>query len=163
MAMLGLPSPCARQMTWCSRPRGRWRPGFRHGLGQKWAKNSPKCLEHRRKPPESQWKTAESKAFEHVLEDKRLAALKIELKTPVAPVANYKGWRRSGNVVYISGQIPKDGDQVAVGQVGKELSAAEAAQAARLCGLNLLAQMRDACGGKLDRVKSVPLGSAPRA
>lgn len=131
------------------------------------ARNGPKTAQNasniERKPPESQWKTAESKAFEHVLEDKRLAALKIELKTPVAPVANYKGWRRSGNVVYISGQIPKDGDQVAVGQVGKELSAAEAAQAARLCGLNLLAQMRDACGGKLDRVKSVPLGSAPRA
>ena len=91
--------------------------------------------------------------------EKRLAALGLELKTPVAPVANYQAWRRSGNVVYISGQIPKQGDRLVTGTVGHDVSSEEAAEAARLCGLNLLAQMREACGGKLDRVKAVPLGT----
>ena len=88
--------------------------------------------------------------------DKRLAELGFDIKKPVAPVANYVAWRRSsGNVVYISGQIPKDGDLLHKGQVGGNLDVKAAVQAARLCGLNLVAQMREACDGNLDRVKKI--------
>eukprot|EP00438_Fugacium_kawagutii_P003138 Skav207113 [mRNA] locus=scaffold156:217020:217880:- [translate_table: standard] len=87
--------------------------------------------------------------------DMRLEQLGLEIKKPVAPVANYVAWRQSGDVVYISGQIPKDGEVLHKGLVGSNFSAEDAAKAARLCGLNLIAQMREACDGNLDRVKKV--------
>ena len=87
--------------------------------------------------------------------DTRLQELGLEIKKPVAPVANYVAWRKSGNVVYISGQIPKDGDLLHKGQVGGNLGVEAAVQAAKLCGLNLVAQMREACDGNLDRVKKI--------
>ena len=87
--------------------------------------------------------------------EKRLHQLGLEIKKPVAPVANYVAWRKSGNVVYISGQIPKDGDVLHKGLVGGTVNVEDAVKAARLCGLNLVAQMREACDGNLDRVKKV--------
>ncbi|CAE7946948.1 TCP17, partial [Symbiodinium sp. KB8] len=89
------------------------------------------------------------------LVEERLAKLGIEIKKPVAPVANYVPWHKTGNVVYISGQIPKDGDLIHKGQVGGNVSVEAAAEAARLCGLNLVAQMREACNGNLDRVTKI--------
>lgn len=89
------------------------------------------------------------------LVEERLAKLGIEIKKPMAPVANYVPWRKSGNVVYISGQIPKDGDLIHKGQVGGNVSVEAASEAARLCGLNLVAQMREACNGNLDRVTQI--------
>jgi enamine deaminase RidA (YjgF/YER057c/UK114 family) len=86
--------------------------------------------------------------------DARLKELGIELPTPATPVANYVGWVRTGNLVFTSGQVPlKDGKFEFQGKVGKDFSVEEGAKAARLCAINVLAQVKDACGGNLDRVK----------
>lgn len=87
--------------------------------------------------------------------EKRLEKLGLNIPKPAVPVANYVAWRQSGNVVYISGQIPKDGEKLHRGIVGADASTEDAVAAARLCGLNLIAQMREACDGNLDRVKKI--------
>lgn len=84
----------------------------------------------------------------------RLKELGIELPQPAKPVANYVGWVRTGNLVYTAGQVTlKDGKIEYQGKVGKDFGTEEAARAARLCAINILAQVREACGGDLDRVK----------
>jgi enamine deaminase RidA (YjgF/YER057c/UK114 family) len=86
--------------------------------------------------------------------DARLKELGIELPAPAKPVANYVGWVRTGNLVFTSGQVPlKDGKFEYQGKVGKDFSVEEAAKAARICAINILAQVKDACGGDLDRVR----------
>ena len=88
--------------------------------------------------------------------DTRLAELGIELPAAAAPVANYVPFVVTGNLVFVSGQVTLlDGEIKFVGIVGKDFSVDEGYQAARLCGLNLLAQVKAACGGVLDRVKRV--------
>ena len=86
----------------------------------------------------------------------RLAELGIELPTPAAPAANYIPYTVSGNLVLISGQITFwNGALQYTGKVGVDLTVDDAYKAARVCGLNLLVQLRDACGGELDRVRKV--------
>jgi enamine deaminase RidA (YjgF/YER057c/UK114 family) len=86
----------------------------------------------------------------------RLAELGIELPEPSAPAANYVPYVVCGNLVFVSGQITVwNGELRFVGKVGAEISLEEAIEAARLCGLNLIAQARDATGGDLDRIKRV--------
>src|SRR5262245_32384068 len=85
----------------------------------------------------------------------RLAALGIELPQPVAPVANYVPFVRSGDLVYISGQVSLDATGGIRGVVGEDLDLAAGQAAARLCGVNLLTQMRAACDGDLSRVRRV--------
>ncbi len=86
--------------------------------------------------------------------DARLKELGIALPTPPAPVASYVPHVVSGNLVYISGQVTMaDGGLKYVGTVGKELSLEDGQAAARLCAINVLAQVKAACGGDLDRVK----------
>jgi enamine deaminase RidA (YjgF/YER057c/UK114 family) len=87
--------------------------------------------------------------------DSRLAALNIVLPTPVAPIANYVPFVRSGDLVHISGQVSVDAEGGVRGVVGEDVDLDRARAAARLCGLNLLAQMRIACGGDLERVRRV--------
>jgi enamine deaminase RidA (YjgF/YER057c/UK114 family) len=88
--------------------------------------------------------------------DVRLAELGISLPTPAVPVACYLPFVRAGSLVIISGQITmENGELRFVGKLGETLSVEEGYQAARLCGVNLIAQMRAACGGDLDRVKRV--------
>jgi enamine deaminase RidA (YjgF/YER057c/UK114 family) len=83
----------------------------------------------------------------------RLSQLGITLPAPAAPVANYVPFVRSGNLVAISGQIPMgpDGPQY-IGKVGIDFSVDEAAMAARLCAIGIIAQARAACNGDLERV-----------
>ncbi len=90
-----------------------------------------------------------------------LKELGIELPTPATPVANYVPFCKSGNLVSISGQIPMGPDGLAfVGKVGDDVSEEDAASAARLCGLNIIAQLKAACDGDLDRVvRIVKLGA----
>jgi len=83
----------------------------------------------------------------------RLQELKIELPEAASPVANYVSYAISGNLVFISGQISKLGDKLISGKVGRDISVEEAQAAARICGLNLLAQIKKACDGDLERVK----------
>jgi enamine deaminase RidA (YjgF/YER057c/UK114 family) len=82
--------------------------------------------------------------------DQRMAELGIVLPAPGKPVANYVSWVRTGNLIFISGQLPmQNGKPAFVGQVR---ASAEGAKAARLCAINILSLLRDACGGNLDRV-----------
>jgi enamine deaminase RidA (YjgF/YER057c/UK114 family) len=88
--------------------------------------------------------------------DTRLQELGITLPAAAAPVANYVGWVRTGNLVVVSGQIPfRDGKVACTGKVGEGVEVAAAQDAARLCLINVLAQLRDACGGNLDQVRRV--------
>ena len=88
--------------------------------------------------------------------DKRLAELGITLPEAAKPIANYVPWVRTGNLVFISGQGPvENGKVVYPGCLGKDVSLEEGAKSARLCAINVLAQLKDACGGDLDRVKRV--------
>jgi enamine deaminase RidA (YjgF/YER057c/UK114 family) len=85
----------------------------------------------------------------------RLRELGIELP-PAAAVANYVPFGVVGNLVVISGQLPlRDGALVATGKVGAEVSLEQGREAARACFLNLVAQLKVACGGDLDRVRRV--------
>lgn len=86
--------------------------------------------------------------------EKTLQSLNIHLPAAGAPAANYIPFVTSGNLVFISGQLPmKDGKPQDIGKVGKEFSAEQAQQTARQCGINILAQLKAACGGNLDRVR----------
>lgn len=86
--------------------------------------------------------------------DSRLAQLGIELPTPPAPVASYVPFVVAGNLVYISGQVTMaEGGLKYVGVVGKELSLEDGKAAARLCAINVIAQLKTATGGNLDRVR----------
>jgi len=86
----------------------------------------------------------------------RLAELDIELPQATSAVANYVPYTISGNTVFVSGQVTLwNGELQFQGRVGDNLSVDEGYQAARLCGLNLIAQVKEACGGDLDRVSQV--------
>ena len=86
----------------------------------------------------------------------RLQKLGIELPEAPAPVANYVPYITTDNLVFISGQIPfLEGEIKYPGKLGENISVADAQKAARLCGINLLAQLKTACGGDLDRVIQV--------
>lgn len=87
--------------------------------------------------------------------DNRLAALGIDLPSAASPAANYVSFVRSGALIHISGQVSRTADRTIVGTVGSDLSIEQGVLAARLCGLNLISQMREACGGDLDRVVRV--------
>jgi enamine deaminase RidA (YjgF/YER057c/UK114 family) len=86
----------------------------------------------------------------------RLKELKIELPEAPAPAANYVPYVVTGNLVFVSGQVPRfKGQYVHVGKVGETLTLEDGQKSARLCALNLIAQLKAACGGDLDRVKRV--------
>ena len=85
----------------------------------------------------------------------RLAELGIVLPQPVAPVANYAPFVRVGDLVHISGQVSTDAGGGIKGVVGEDVDMDRARAAARLCGINLIAQMRAACDGDLTRVARV--------
>jgi enamine deaminase RidA (YjgF/YER057c/UK114 family) len=94
----------------------------------------------------------------------RLAAAGIVLPVPVAPVANYVPFVRSGDLVHISGQVSVDAAGGVKGVVGVDVDLEAAQAAARLCGINLIAQIRAACEGDLDRlVRVVKLGGFVQA
>lgn len=90
----------------------------------------------------------------------RLAALGVTLPEPAAAVANYVPFARTGNLVFISGQLPLSGGVVAhPGLVGRDIDVQIAQEAARICAVNLLAQIRMAVEGDWDRVvRCVRLG-----
>ena len=96
--------------------------------------------------------------------EERLAAQGITLPQPVAPVANYVPFVRVGGLVHISGQVSLDASGGVRGIVGEDVDMEAAKGAARLCGINLIAQMRAACDGDLDRVvRVVKLGGFVQA
>src|SRR5436190_16059887 len=85
--------------------------------------------------------------------DDRLRELEIELPEPSKPGANYVPAVRSGNVVFLTGQLSQwNGERRFVGKLGQEFGVEEGRAAARLCALNLIAHLREALDGDLDRV-----------
>ncbi|MFW5654306.1 MAG: RidA family protein [Roseicyclus sp.] len=85
----------------------------------------------------------------------RLAELGIVLPDAPAPAANYVPFVTVGDTVFVSGQVPmKDGSFI-VGKLGADMDVAGGAAAARVCAISLLAQVRAACGGDLDRLVRV--------
>jgi enamine deaminase RidA (YjgF/YER057c/UK114 family) len=96
--------------------------------------------------------------------EERLAALGITLPEPTRPVANYVPFVRSGDALYISGQVSTDASGGVRGVVGEDVSAEDGKRAARICGLNLIAQMKAAVDGDLSRiVRIVKLGGFVQA
>lgn len=94
----------------------------------------------------------------------RLAKLGITLPQPNAPVANYVPFVRAGDLLHISGQVSVDASGGIKGIVGEDVDAETAKAAARLCGINLIAQMKAACEGDLSRVvRVVKLGGFVQA
>ena len=82
----------------------------------------------------------------------RLTALGIELPSAPAPAASYVPAVITGNLLFTAGQIPmKNGERLFIGKVGDTMDVATAQQAARLCALNIVAQVKAAVGD-LDRV-----------
>ncbi len=91
--------------------------------------------------------------------DARLSELGLVLPEPAKAAANYVPFVVSGNTIYIAGQLPMaDGKLAVTGKVGAEVSVDQASEAARLCALNILAQVKEAADGNLDKVRCVKLG-----
>lgn len=92
--------------------------------------------------------------------DTKLDELGLVLPTPSTAVANYVPYIISGNLVVISGQLPmRNGEMVFKGKVGIDFSTEQAQDAARLCGLNILTQLKASLNGDWSRlVKCVRLG-----
>jgi enamine deaminase RidA (YjgF/YER057c/UK114 family) len=85
--------------------------------------------------------------------EQRLAALGHVLPAAAAPAANYVPWAVSRGMVWVAGQLPlKDGVPVLTGRLGTGVTVEAAQQAASVCALNILAQLKSACDGDLERV-----------
>jgi enamine deaminase RidA (YjgF/YER057c/UK114 family) len=86
----------------------------------------------------------------------RLKEMGISLPQAAAPAANYVSYVISGNVLYISGQLPIEDGKIAVtGHLGRNVDVATGQRAAELCVINILAQASAALGGDLGRIKRV--------
>ena len=86
--------------------------------------------------------------------EKRLEEIGITLPPPGAPGGNYVPFVIVGDLAFMAGQVAREaGKMKYVGKVGAKLSVEDGAAAARLCAVNMLAQLKVACGGDLDRVE----------
>ncbi len=85
----------------------------------------------------------------------RLQALGVTLPEAPAPAANYVPYVRVGDLLHVSGQISNDENGLIVGKLGETMDVAAGAAAARRCAINLLAQLRAALDGDLDRLVRV--------
>ena len=85
----------------------------------------------------------------------KLNSLGIKIPKAPDPVGSYTASKISGNFIFISGQISlQDDGKLIGGKVGKDLNLEQAINAAKVCGLNILAQLDKICNGDLDKVKS---------
>lgn len=85
--------------------------------------------------------------------DARLKELGITLPEAPMPAANYVPFVRSGNLLFIAGQIPMEGGKPQfIGKLGREFKIEDGQKAARACALNVIAQARAALGGDLDKI-----------
>ena len=93
--------------------------------------------------------------------EQRLQKTGVAIPDAPSPAANYLPFTRTGNLVFVSGQVPfVDGKLEITGTVGENASVEEAQGQAKICAINLLAQLKVACDGDLDRVvRVVKLGA----
>ena len=82
----------------------------------------------------------------------RLAELGVTLPNAPAPAANYVPYVVSGNMVYISGQISQNANGLIKGKLGADLTVEQGAEAAKACAVSILAQLKAATGGQIDRM-----------
>ena len=87
--------------------------------------------------------------------EKQLKKLGIELPIPSKPVANYVKYVRTGNLIFLSGHGPCNMDGIPRGQLGDELTVEQGYLAARQSGICLLASLKDALGGDLNKVNRI--------
>lgn len=87
--------------------------------------------------------------------DTTLANMGVTLPDAPAPAANYVPYVQAGDMLFVSGQIAKDGDTLLVGKLGDDMDVPAGAAAAKVCAIALLAQVKAACGGDLDRLVRV--------
>ena len=85
----------------------------------------------------------------------RLSELGVTLPDAPAPAANYVPFVQVGDIVYVSGQISNGPDGLITGKLGADMETPAGAAAARVCAISLLAQVKAACGGDLDRLVRV--------
>jgi enamine deaminase RidA (YjgF/YER057c/UK114 family) len=85
----------------------------------------------------------------------RLASLGVTLPDAPAPAANYVPFVQSGDLVFVSGQISNGPDGLIKGKLGDGMDVAAGAAAAKACAISLLAQLKAACGGDIDRLVRV--------
>lgn len=88
--------------------------------------------------------------------ERRLKELGIVLPKAAKPVANYVPWVRTGNLIFVSGQVPLvDGKVQVTGLLGNTVSLEDGVKAARICAINIIAQLNDATAGDLTRVARI--------
>ncbi|WP_422048183.1 RidA family protein [Shimia sp.] len=85
----------------------------------------------------------------------KLSELGVTLPDVAAPAANYVPYVVVGDMVYVSGQISMNEDGLIVGKVGADLDTQAGADAAKTCAISLLAALKAACGGDIDRLVRV--------
>ena len=86
--------------------------------------------------------------------EKRLGDMGITLPAPGAPAGSYVPFVVVGDLAFMAGQVAREaGKMKYIGKVGRDLSIEDGQAAARLCAINLLAQLKAACAGDLDRVE----------
>ncbi|MEP1199767.1 RidA family protein [Tateyamaria sp.] len=85
----------------------------------------------------------------------RLADLGVTLPDAPAPAANYVPFVQIGDIVYVSGQISNGADGLITGKLGADMEVEAGAAAAKICAISLLAQVKAACGGDIDRLVRV--------
>ncbi|WP_300033450.1 RidA family protein [uncultured Roseobacter sp.] len=85
----------------------------------------------------------------------KLSELGVTLPDAPAPAANYVPWVRVGNTLYVSGQVSAGPDGFITGKLGADISIEDAAEAAKSCAVSLLAQVRAACDGDIERLVRV--------
>lgn len=84
-----------------------------------------------------------------------LKKINIELHDAPAPVGAYVAFKKTGKLIFVSGQLPIDKDgNIIKGKLGKDLSLEQGQKAAKFCAINILAQVKKATGGDLDKIKS---------
>lgn len=87
--------------------------------------------------------------------ESRLQDMGITLPEAAAPVANYVPFQLAGGQVHVSGQISLGPDGLVTGRLGDDLDLEAGQAAARLCAINLIAQLKKACGGDLSRITQI--------
>jgi len=87
--------------------------------------------------------------------ENKIKELKIILPEAKAPVGSYVASKVSGNMLFISGQISMTaGGELIKGKLGRELKTEDGYEAAKRCGLSIVAQVKKACNGDLSKIKS---------